>query len=403
MAIRFLHTADLHLGLRVTRFEPSACDRIVEARFKAIENLRARAVESRADFILVAGDTFDDHSVSKRVAERTFELFEGKSLGCPVYIIPGNHDPLAPGGVWDREPWTREQPTKHVRLLRDCQRVQVPDRNVVLFPCPLRHRNSIDDPTAWIGAHPRAPGDDSIRIGLAHGSLKIIPHLPEDDHLIRADAAEAYGLDYLALGHWHRELRRGPRTAYPGTHEPMRFPNERSGGSTGWTSFSSDGDAERFDDGGRGTALLVTIDGAGATPVLETIDVGHLRWTAERRDLTGTPIGRVVSEFAQPGFPAERTLLKLTLCGITDPSTFQRVGEVREIVQRYLVGSILDADSVLVQPDESHLRERIGTGVVHRVFERLKADAESPDPDVQRVARHALKLLCRFAWEDAPS
>ena len=60
---------------------------------------------------------------------------------------------------------------------------------VTIFPCPLRNRNSIDDPTAWIANHPQSDGDQTIRIGLAHGSLNLLPNLPLDDHLIRKDAA----------------------------------------------------------------------------------------------------------------------------------------------------------------------------------------------------------------------
>ena len=68
--VRFLHAADLHLGLRITRFEESACNRIGEARFEAVEQLRVKAAEHKADFVVIAGDIFDDHSVSKSVAER---------------------------------------------------------------------------------------------------------------------------------------------------------------------------------------------------------------------------------------------------------------------------------------------------------------------------------------------
>ena len=57
----------------------------------------------------------------------------------------------------------------------------------------------MDDPTAWIERHPRTKDDRTIRIGLAHGSLKIMP-LPEDDHLIRRTRPIIYGLDYLGAG-----------------------------------------------------------------------------------------------------------------------------------------------------------------------------------------------------------
>ena len=54
--------------------------------------------------------------------------------------------------------------------------------------------------------------------------------------MIRPDAADVYGLDYLALGHWHKRFLfkaadGAERTAYPGTHEPMGFPD---GAAVAW-------------------------------------------------------------------------------------------------------------------------------------------------------------------------
>ncbi|MCE9534106.1 MAG: DNA repair exonuclease [Planctomycetes bacterium] len=407
MGVRFLHAADLHLGLRITRFEENACNRIGEARFFAIEQLRDKAIEHRVDFVLIAGDVFDDHSVSHSISERAFTLFEGKHMPCPVYIIPGNHDPLTPGGVWDRDPWFREQPIKQAHLLREPKPVVVPGLPVTLFPCPLRNRNSIDDPTAWIAKHPRAAGDCTIRISLAHGSLKILPHLPEDDHLIRKDAADFYGLDYLALGHWHKALRHrsadgSERTVYSGTHEPMRFPGWGAEISTGWSSYSSDGDAERFQDSGHGTAQLVTIDEAGAPPKIESIEVGRLRWISERRDVT-SHLGEAISEYAQKENP-ERTLLRLSLHGVLEPRSHARIEEVFEKIvrDRYHLGSMLDAEGVLVEPNPDQLREIVGDGVLSRMLARLQEESHSADGRTKRVADHALKLLYRFAWEEQP-
>jgi DNA repair exonuclease SbcCD nuclease subunit len=404
--IRFLHAADLHLGLRITRFDESACNRIGEARFAAIEQLRTKAAEHQVHFILIAGDVFDDHSVSKTIAERAFTLFEGKSIMCPVYVIPGNHDPLTPGGVWDRDPWTRDQPTKHIHLLREPTPVIVPGLPVTIFPCPLRNRNSIDDPTAWIANHPRADADATIRIGLGHGSLNIMPNLPEDDHLIREDAANHYGLDYLALGHWHKPLRYksadgAERTAYSGTHEPMRFPGSGTAVSTGWTSYSADGDADRFQDEGRGTALLVSIDEAGAPPRIETVKVGRLRWSAEERDVTSQPLGEIISNYAERE-NRELTLLRLKMSGVLNPEKHQRIGTVlREIVcNRYHPGSSLDADAVLIEPEPDQLSRIVGDGVLSRVHLRLQQEFQSTDAAARRVADHALKLLYRIAWEE---
>lgn len=405
--IRFLHIADLHLGMRITRFDEGACGRIGEARFEAVEQLRRQAAAHKVDFILVAGDLFDDHSVSRTVAERAFTLFEGKTIQCPVYVIPGNHDPLTPGGVWDRDPWHRAQPAKHWRLLREPAPVDVPGLPVTIFPCPLRNRNSTDDPTAWIARHPRPEGDRAIRIGLAHGSLRVMPDLPHDDHLIRPDAADHYQLDYLALGHWHKPLRfatRGvERTAYSGTHEPMRFPDSAAAPATGWSSYSDDGDAERFRDEGKGAALLVTIDGPGAPPAIERLDVGRLHWLHERRDVTSRPIGELIRDFAGRE-NRELTLLSLKVCGVLDPQQYLRLEEIRDIVcNRYFPGSSVDVDEVLVEPAPDQLGRLVGDGVLSRVVERLRGEAQAADPRARLVAEHALKRLYRIVWEEQPS
>jgi len=406
LMIRFLHAADLHLGLRITRFEESACNRIGEARFAALQELRQQAANHRVDFILIAGDTFDDHSVSRADANRAFAILEGSRDSCPVFIIPGNHDPLVPGGLWERDPWLREQPHLRVRFLRAAEPEAVPGLPATIFPCPLRQRRSLEDPTAWIERHPRTSSEATIRIGLAHGSLKIMP-LPEDDHLIRPDAADHLQLDYLALGHWHKHsLHRSPagveRTAYSGTHEAMRFPGMQTSLSTGWASYSADGDAERFHDDGRGGALLVSIDAPQAPPRIEPLEIGRLRWNADQRDVTTQSVGELISDYSRRENP-ERTILRLMLSGVLKPQEHARLVELQKIVlHRYHAGSSLDADAVLIEPSPEQLSEVVGQGVLQRVLERLLADARSADPAIQSVAALALKRLYRIAWEEQP-
>jgi DNA repair exonuclease SbcCD nuclease subunit len=405
--VRFLHAADLHLGLRVTRFEEDACNRVGEARFTAIQQLRQQAAKLKVDFIVIAGDVFDDHCVSRSDATRAFPILESSADSCPVFIIPGNHDPLVPGGVWDRDPWLREQPHLRVHFLRQPQPVAVPNLPVTIYPCPLRQRRSMDDPTAWIENHPRADDERSIRIGLAHGSLNIMK-LPDDDHLIRPDAADHYGLDYLALGHWHkRSFHKSSegieRIAYSGTHEPMGFSGANSGLASGWSSFSADGDAERFHDDGYGNALLVSIVAPKAPPRIEPVETGRLRWKAEQRDVTGQPLGSLIKEFSNRENP-ELTILRLNLAGVMDPQCYARLDELRQIVQhRYHPGSSMDTDEVLIEPSAEQLAEVVGAGVLKRVLDRLKEVTQSTHADAKRVAGHALKLLYRIAWEEQPA
>ncbi len=404
--VKFLHAADLHLGLRITRFDEATCNRIGEARFAALQQLREKAAEHRVDFILIAGDLFDDHSVSRTDAARAFAILEGSKGSCPVFIIPGNHDPLVPGGVWERDPWLREQTHYRVNFLRKPEPVRVPGMTVEIFPCPLRQRRAMEDPTEWIEKHPRKNDDPTIRIGLAHGSLKVMP-LPEDDHLIRPDAADHYGLDYLALGHWHKNSRWKSRdgverTAYSGTHEPMRFSDSGADSSTGWSSFSTDGDAERFHDDGHGTAWLVTIDSPGRPPILEPIEIGRLRWSSEHHDLTAESLSDLIRQYSGRENP-ERIILRLQLSGVVEPRRYSRLDELKDIVlHRYHAGSSFDTTAVLIEPNIEQVGEVVGEGVLRRVLDRLKEDLKSADAATKNVSGHALKLLYRIAWEEQP-
>ncbi len=122
-----------------------------------LDNLKKAAIARGVHFVIIAGDVFDDNAVPAALAERTLSALEGSSWPGQVFLIPGNHDPLTPGCVWDRDPWKREQPHKRVRLLRTSSPVALPEFSATLFPCPLRHRTSIDDPTIWIAGHPAPP------------------------------------------------------------------------------------------------------------------------------------------------------------------------------------------------------------------------------------------------------
>ena len=265
----------------------------------------------------------------------------------------------------------------------------------------------MDDPTAWIARHPRE-GNDRFRIGLAHGSLNVGFRLPDDDHLIRPDATDAYGLDYLALGHWHKEFRHKSadgivRTAYSGVHEPMGFPVGSAALATGWASFSADGDAERFHDDGVGRALLVTIPEPGAPPVIETIDVGELRWSAEQRESHGRPHRLVDFGIRRPRTPTPDGAAA-ALSGVMDPQSYERLEVLRSVLLKsYHAGTSMDDGGVIVEPDADKLAEAVGQGVLQKVLGRLKDDAGSADPNAKRVADHALKLLYKIVWEGKPA
>jgi len=93
---RFLHAADIHLdsplvGLR--GYDPSTVERLRSAPRKALENLVYLAIETKVDFLLIAGDVFDgswrDYNTGQFFVKQMAKL---RDCNIPVFVIAGNHD-----------------------------------------------------------------------------------------------------------------------------------------------------------------------------------------------------------------------------------------------------------------------------------------------------------------------
>lgn len=285
--VRFIHTADWQIGMRAYRVAQAA-EAVREARLEAARQLVEVARQRAVDFILVAGDIFEDNLVDKSLAHRVAQILEGASpIG--VYVLPGNHDPLTADSIYNSPAFTSFCPP-NVHILRE--RRPVPVGQALLLPSPVRAKRSFQDPMAewkkeieavrWAkgtslaggadgGSGPAAAGAGAgagaVLIGVAHGSLAIEGKYSPDDHPIALDTASALGLDYLALGHWHSFLVYGDRTVYPGTLEPGSFEEAGQGDE------ASGGAGQ-----GAGGAVLVTIAGPGSHPQIERLPLSVLRW-----------------------------------------------------------------------------------------------------------------------------
>lgn len=91
MPIRFLHTADLHLGK--TYRTSVASDERYEDFFAALAGIVADAVRDQVDFVLIAGDLFHVGQILPRTFARTIATLQPlKDSGIPCIAVEGNHD-----------------------------------------------------------------------------------------------------------------------------------------------------------------------------------------------------------------------------------------------------------------------------------------------------------------------
>ena len=91
MNIRFIHTADIHLG-KTYRNSPGEVERY-EDFFRCLAGIVENALSEKIDFILIGGDLFHTGQILPKTFALTIETLQPlKEAGIPCIAIEGNHD-----------------------------------------------------------------------------------------------------------------------------------------------------------------------------------------------------------------------------------------------------------------------------------------------------------------------
>ena len=126
------------------------------------------AAESGAEFVVVAGDVFEDNQLDPRVVSTSLEAM--RAIGIPVYLLPGNHDPLDASSVYTSDLFTAECPANVTVLDRAGTHEVRPGLQIVA--APWRSKRPTTDLVAEVLAD--LPADGTIRILVAHGGVDIL-------------------------------------------------------------------------------------------------------------------------------------------------------------------------------------------------------------------------------------
>ncbi|HVO85395.1 MAG TPA: DNA repair exonuclease [Syntrophobacteria bacterium] len=362
--MRFLHTADWQIGMKATALGEAAA-RVREERLAAGLRIVEVARQRGADFILVAGDLFEHNGVDRVLVQRVADVLG--SFSGPVFIIPGNHDPLTRGSVWEHPAW---KGWGNLHILREESPVSV--AGGILFPCPVQESHSGRNPTAWIPVERGA----TIRIGMAHGTVESVRQ-DEPDYPIPRDAAERSGLDYLALGHWHSAAvycaaDGAPRMAYSGTPEPSGFGERESG-----------------------FVLLVEIPGPGAPPALTAARTGRLEWTTVAEELRGPGDLTRLRERLEGAARPDAALVEVVLSGLLPAQEQDELARIHQILQSRFFWGKVDAARLRPSPEDDAWIDNLPPGIIREAAMRLRHGKDvSPE-----VAARALMELYALAGE----
>jgi len=377
MAFTFIHTADWQLGKSFGQFPADIGGALRLARQDVIVKIAAAAHQSDAKHVLVAGDVWDSKIPSNATLRQPLSIM-GEATNLQWWLLPGNHDPDGPDGLWDR---IEAAKPANVHVLRLAEPNEI-EPGVFILPAPWARIQHGQDLTEWM-VNCETP-DGALRIGLAHGGVRGFGSDGEGvREIIPPDRAETAHLDYLALGDWHAHAEITPRTSYSGTPEP-----------------------DRHKSGARGQILAVTVE-AGRLPQIELIPTANYDWPLLKMSIAPGGLSKCLEELNEnlkSGHPLRRTHVRLDISGemtVEDWSEFEAFAEnMRGECASFDIRGASNIRLVIVTEDIEALDAQ---GSVREAAESLSERSANSDlsKEDRQIASEALRLLFRYASETA--
>jgi DNA repair exonuclease SbcCD nuclease subunit len=294
------------------------------------------------------------------------------------HIISGNHDPHRGNGLWDRVRAAGLPDNVKLHLVPEI--VALSD-DAALLPAPMRRRSEYADLTEWMDNAATAPG--VCRIGLAHGSIAGFDAGGEANNPIAPDRSKRAGLDYLALGDWHRTMQVGPATWYAGTPE-----------------------ADRFERQELGQALVVEVPGAGAPPTVKPCPTGTFRWISITEQLSDAADLDNWEARLRALPDLSTSIIKLNIIGTLPIASRADLMGRLERLEAAVFHLNANIDGLHIRPTLSDLESIDFGGVLREAAETLKAmteDMSLAETERRRAEEALVQLYVITAGKDSPA
>lgn len=223
--VRYVHAADLHLDAPFQGISseaaavPHLARLLREATFTALEKLQMLCEAERPHFVVLAGDIYNHENFSVKAQMRLRDACESlASLGMPVFIAHGNHDPLS--SRFSSISWP-----DNVTIFDSTMQSRLVERDGA--PIAVVHgisHSSAREQRNLSSLFQRDASHDCFQLGVLHCSLegdgKADRYAPAS-----LDDLRKSGLDAWALGHVHerRVLCEQPFVAYSGNPQGLHI------------------------------------------------------------------------------------------------------------------------------------------------------------------------------------
>ncbi|MBK9384548.1 MAG: exonuclease SbcCD subunit D [Planctomycetes bacterium] len=378
--IRFLHSSDWQLGMSRRFLAGEAQERFAAARLDAISAIGALAQRTGAAFVVVAGDVFETNQVSARTLARALDKLA--TVPVPVYLLPGNHDPLDAGSIYRQAAFQKHCPP-HVRVLDDEEPRRVPEVDgVELLGAPWPGKHPAEDLCARALARAPQPAAGLQRILVGHGIVDALDPARE-----RLEAISLAGLEsaialgrchYVALGDRHSATALGERgvVRYSGSPEPTDF-----------------------DEIAAGRVLEVELGDEGHAFVCEHA-IGTWSFRYLERELTGVEDLRALEQVLREIPAKDRCVAKLALRGALSLEETAALESLLEGLSASYAALLRHerVEALSLRPETLDPRSLALSGYALEAWRGLEAESAG-EGEAAAIARDALVLFHRLARE----
>lgn len=375
MQVRFLHSSDWQLGVTRRFLSEDAQARWSAARFDAVRELGRVAAEERCEFVVVAGDVFESNQVDRRTVARACDALS--AIPVPVFLLPGNHDPLDAGSVFRSATWRARKPA-HVRVLEELGGSVEVRPGVEVAGAPWTSKRPLRDLVA-AAANELSPLIGGLRVLVAHGAVDMLsPNSDDPAGICVADAEKAIAegrFHYLALGDRHSVTCVGTsgRIWYSGTPEAYDFDEVQPG-------------------------HIVVVEAGPERIVTTPRRVGAWMFHEERTEVASDDDVEALMRRLESQQNKELAVVKLRLVGTLTIRQRARLDQILDHA-RDLFAAVVPAESgpgLAVVPDDSDFADLALAGFAAVAVALLRERATAPGSE-SAAARDALALLVRLA------
>ncbi|HKJ10781.1 MAG TPA: DNA repair exonuclease [Ornithinimicrobium sp.] len=391
--VTFLHTADWQLGMTRRWLEPEAQARFDDDRVRAIRRAGRLAREQGCEFVVVAGDVFEHSQLREATVRRALEAMAEVEL--PVYLLPGNHDPLDVVSLYRQERFRRHCPA-NVTVLEEVGPHRVADA-VEIVAAPWRGKHPEEDLVAAALAAVPPPASGTVRLVVGHGGADLLDPQGSRRATVGIDglraAADRGEVHYVALGDRH---------------------SRTDVGGYGFVWYSGAIEVTDSREQAPGDVLVVQVS-AGQAPVVQPHHVGSWSFEEMERDLVSAQdVDDLVDELAaRTG--KERVVLTMRLRGALALADYTRLHEALEGYST-VFGGLRDWDrheELVVLPRDaewdglglsgfvaeamSEIRDLSTSASTEPVITASSSPSEHDRDDDAQSAQDALTLLYRLS------